>query len=39
MTMLVGAELDLAVIVEADGQAIIRVDRLDRGHVAIRNAE
>ena len=39
MTMLVGAEFDLAVVVEADGQATIGVDRLDRGHVAICNAE
>src|SRR5579863_8469900 len=39
MTMLVGVEFDLAVVVEADGQATIGVDRLDRGHVAIRNPE
>ena len=39
MTMLVGVEFNLAVVVEADGQAPIGVDRLDRGHVAIRNAE
>src|SRR5271157_872991 len=39
MTMLVGAEFDLAVVVEADGQATIGVDRLDRSHVAICNAE
>ena len=39
MTMLFGVEFDLAVVVEADGQAAIGLDRLDRGHVAIRNAE
>src|SRR5271155_5079116 len=39
MTMLVGVEFDLAVVVEADGQATVRVDRLDRSHVAICNAE
>src|SRR6204780_4556442 len=39
MTMLVGVEFDLAVVVEADGQATIGVDRLDRSHVAICNAE
>src|ERR1035441_3295197 len=39
MTMLVGVEFDLAVVVEADEQAAIGVDRLDRGHVAICNAE
>src|SRR5208337_38041 len=39
MTMLVGAEFDLAVVVEAGGQATIGVDRLDHGHVAIGNAE
>ena len=37
--MLVGAEFDLAVVVEADGQAAVGMDRLDRGHVAICNAE
>ena len=37
--MLVGVEFDLAVVVEADGQATIGVDRLDRSHVAICNAE
>ena len=39
MTMLVGVEFDLAVIVEADGQATIGVDRRDRSPVAIGNAE
>ena len=39
MTMPVGVEFDLAVVVEADGQATIGVDRLDRCHVAICNAE
>ena len=39
MTMLVGVEFDLAVVVEADGEATIGVDRLDRRHVAIGNAE
>src|ERR1700722_416635 len=39
MTMLTAIEFDLAVVVEADGQATIGVDRLDRGHVAICNAE
>ena len=39
MTMLVGVEFDLAVVVEADGQAAIGVDRLDRSDVAICNAE
>jgi hypothetical protein len=39
MTMFLGAKFDLAVVVEADGQATIRVDRLDRSHVAICNAE
>ena len=39
MTMLVGVEFDLAVVVEADGQATIGVDCLDRRHVAICNAE
>jgi hypothetical protein len=39
MTMLVGVEFDPAVAVEADGQASIRVDCLDRRHVAICNAE
>ncbi len=33
MTMLVWVEFDLAVVVEADGQATIGVDRLDRSHV------
>jgi hypothetical protein len=37
--MRVGVEFDLVGVVEADGQATIGVDRLDRGHVAIRNAE
>jgi hypothetical protein len=35
MTMLVGVEFDLAVVVEADGQAIIGVDCLDHSHVTI----
>ena len=39
MTMLVGVEFDLATVVEADGQATLGVDRLDRGHVAICNAK
>ena len=39
MTMFFGVEFNLAVVVEADGQATIGVDRLDRGHVAICNAE
>ena len=39
MTMFVGVEFDLAVVVEADGQATIGVDRLDRSHVPICNAE
>jgi hypothetical protein len=39
MTMLVGVKFDLAVVVEADGQAPVGMDRLDRGHVAICNAE
>src|ERR1700682_5304128 len=39
MTMLVGIKFDLAVVVEADGQATIGTDRLYRGHVAICNAE
>jgi hypothetical protein len=39
MTMLAGAEFDLAVVVLADGQATIGVDRLDHSHVAICNAE
>ena len=39
MTMLGGVEFDLAVVVEADGQAIIGVDYLDYSHVAICNAE
>ena len=39
MTMLVGIKFDLAVVVEADGQATVGVDHLDRGHVAICNAE
>ena len=38
MTVLVGAELDLAVVVEAGGEATIELDRLDGCHVAIRNA-
>jgi hypothetical protein len=29
MTMFVGVEFDLAVVVEADGEATIGVDRLD----------
>jgi hypothetical protein len=37
--MLVGAEFDLAVVVEADGQAPVGMDRLNRGQVAICNAE
>ena len=39
MTMLVGVEFDLAIVVEAGGQATLGVDRLDGGHVAIRHAE
>ena len=39
MTMLAGVELDLAIVVEAGGQATVEVDRLDGGHVAIRHAE
>ena len=39
MTVLAGAELDLAVIVETGGEATIGPDRLDGCHVAIRNAE
>jgi len=39
MTMLVGVEFDLAVVVEADGQAIVGVDRFDHSNVAICNAE
>src|ERR1700722_14232159 len=39
MTMLVGVEFDQAIVVEADGYATIGVDRLDRGHVAICDAE
>src|SRR5580704_13590634 len=39
MTMLVGAEFDLAVVVEADGQATVGVDRLNRGHIPICDAE
>jgi hypothetical protein len=39
MTMLVGVEPDLAVVVEADRQETIGVDRLDRGQFAICNAE
>ena len=31
MTMLVGVEFDLAVVVEAGGEATIGVDRLNRG--------
>src|SRR5579862_668630 len=39
MTMLVGVEFDQAIVVEAGGQATIGMDRLDRSHVAICNAE
>jgi len=39
VTMFAGVELDVAVVVEADGQAPVGMDRLDRGHVAICNAE
>lgn len=39
MTMLVGIEFDQAVVVEADRQMTVTVDRLDRRHVAICNAE
>jgi len=39
MTMLTGAKFDLAVVVEACREPTIGMDRLDRGHVAIRNAE
>jgi hypothetical protein len=39
MTMLAGAEFDLAVVVEACREAAIGMDHLDRGHVAIRNVE
>ena len=39
MTMLVGVEFNLAVVVEAGGEATIGMDRLDRGHVAIRNSK
>ena len=39
MRMRVGVEFDLAAVVEADGQATVGVDRLDRGHVAIGNVE
>ena len=39
MTMLAGFELDLAFVVEADGQATIGVDCFDHGHVPICNAE
>jgi hypothetical protein len=39
MTMLVGVEFDQAIVAEADRYATIDVDRLDRGHVAIHNAE
>ena len=39
MRMLVGVEFDLPAVIEADGQATLGVDRLDRGHVAIGNAE
>src|SRR5208282_1703676 len=35
MTMLVGVEFDLAVVVEAGGQVTIGVDRLNRGHIPI----
>src|SRR5437879_4211267 len=38
VTVLVDAELDLAVVVEAGGEAPIGLDSLDRCHVAIRNA-
>jgi hypothetical protein len=39
MTMLVGVEFDLAVVVEACRQPTIGMDRLDGGEVAIGNAE
>src|ERR1039458_9460188 len=39
MTMLAGVEFDLAVVVEACREATIGMDRLDRGEVAIGNAE
>ena len=39
MAMLAGVELDLAVVVEAGGEAAIRMDRFDDGEVAIGNAE
>ena len=39
MTMLVGIEFDLAVVVEADRQATIRVDRLDQSQITIGNAQ
>ena len=39
MTMLAGVELDLAVVVEAGGDAAIGKDRFDGGEVAICNAQ
>ena len=39
MTMLAGVEFDLAIVVEAGGQATIGVDRLNRGHIPICDAE
>ena len=38
MTVLVGGELDLAVVVQAGREATIGLDRLNGCHVAIRNA-
>jgi hypothetical protein len=39
MTMLVGVEFDLAVVVEASGKAAVGMDCLDDGKVAVSNAE
>jgi hypothetical protein len=39
MTMLAGVQLDLAVVVEADGKADVGMNCLDDGEVAVSNAE
>ena len=39
MTMLAGAELDLAVVVQTGGNATIGTDRFDGSEVAVGNAE
>jgi hypothetical protein len=39
MTMLAGVELDLAIVVEAGGEASIGMDGLDSGQFAIGDAE